>query len=69
MTELNHKHVSLAQQGDQDACRAILEALHRPVLATIYRHLGVDTEKQYIDHAGRPVPVLPFGEPIDELFS
>lgn len=39
------------------------------VLATIYRHLGVDATKQYIDHAGRPVPVLPFGEPIDELFG
>jgi hypothetical protein len=38
------------------------------VLATIYRHLGVDTELQYLDHAGRPRPVLPFGEPIDELF-
>ncbi len=38
------------------------------VLATIYRHLGVDTSLQYIDHAGRPHPVLPFGSPIDELF-
>lgn len=39
------------------------------VLATIYRHVGVDTTKHYIDHAGRPVPVLPFGEPINELFA
>ena len=38
------------------------------VLATMYRHLGVDTEKQYTDFAGRPHPVLPFGDPIEELF-
>jgi uncharacterized protein (DUF1501 family) len=38
------------------------------VLATIYRHLGVDTQRQYNDHAGRPHPVLPEGRAIDELF-
>jgi hypothetical protein len=37
------------------------------VLATIYRHLGVDTEKHYLNNAGRPIPVLPFGQPIEEL--
>lgn len=39
------------------------------VLATMYRHLGVDVHKTYLDHGGRPHPVLPFGDPIDELFS
>lgn len=39
------------------------------LLATIYRHLGIDTSVQYHDHSGRPHPVLPFGSPIDELFS
>lgn len=39
------------------------------VLATIYRHLGVDTAASYLDHSGRPVPVLPSGEPIHELFG
>jgi hypothetical protein len=39
------------------------------VLATVYRHLGVDTQAQYVDHSGRPHPVLPSGSPIDELFS
>ena len=39
------------------------------VLATIYRHLGVDTKVQYTDHSGRPHPVLPSGAPIDELFT
>jgi uncharacterized protein (DUF1501 family) len=38
------------------------------VLATVYRHLGVDPTVQYVDHSGRPHPVLPFGSPIDELF-
>ncbi len=38
------------------------------VLATMYRHLGIDQTIQYRDHAGRPRSVLPFGSPIDELF-
>jgi hypothetical protein len=37
------------------------------VLATLYRHLGVDTEEQYLNNAGRPISVLPGGSPIDEL--
>lgn len=39
------------------------------VLATLYRHLGVDTKRAYIDHSGRPVPVLPSGQPLDALFA
>ena len=37
------------------------------VLATIYRHLGVDPHKHYLDHSGRPMITLPFGEPVAEL--
>lgn len=37
------------------------------VLATIYRFLGIDVHKHYVDNAGRPIPVLPFGTPIQEL--
>lgn len=37
------------------------------VLATVYRHLGIDTQKSYINNAGRPIPVLPSGLPIHEL--
>ena len=37
------------------------------VLATLYRHLGVDVRQQYVDNAGRPHPVLPSGMPIEEL--
>jgi hypothetical protein len=35
--------------------------------ATVYRHLGIDYEQSYLDHSGRPMPILPFGEPIREL--
>jgi len=38
------------------------------VLATIYDHLGIDAKKQYLNDAGRPINVLPGGEPIKELF-
>jgi uncharacterized protein (DUF1501 family) len=37
------------------------------VLATMYRHLGVDTHQEYLNAAGRPIRVLPDGTPIDEL--
>ncbi len=37
------------------------------VLATMYQHLGVDTEQQYLNGAGRPISVLPSGKPIEEL--
>ncbi len=35
------------------------------VLATIYDHLGVDTQVHYPDHSGRPIITLPFGNPIE----
>jgi hypothetical protein len=38
------------------------------MLATVYRHLGVDTRTEYLNN-GRPVSVLPSGKPIDELFG
>ncbi len=38
------------------------------VLATLYHHLGIDTEQQYVNTAGRPIAVLPSGKPIEELF-
>ena len=58
--------------GESDSKGA--EPKERPVqpqevLATMYRHLGIDYNKHYLDHGGRPVPVLPFGAPIAELFS
>jgi hypothetical protein len=35
--------------------------------ATVYRHLGVDTERSFPDNSGRPMPILPDGSPIREL--
>ena len=37
------------------------------VLATVYRHLGIDTTRSYINNAGRPIAVLPSGTPLVEL--
>ncbi|HEV7226671.1 MAG TPA: DUF1501 domain-containing protein [Pirellulales bacterium] len=37
------------------------------VLATMYKHLGIDVERQYLNSAGRPITVLPSGTPIAEL--
>jgi hypothetical protein len=37
------------------------------VLATVYQHLGIDTTVNYLNATGRPIPVLPFGKPIEEL--
>ena len=36
------------------------------VLATMYRHLGVDATRQYVNAAGRPIGVLPSGSPLVE---
>ena len=38
------------------------------VLATLYHHLGIDPERQYVNNTGRPVAVLPSGKPITEFF-
>lgn len=39
----------------------------KDLLATIYRHLGVDYKHEFKDHSGRPIPILNEGEPIAEL--
>ena len=35
--------------------------------ATIYRHLSVPLDAYYLDHRGRPRPIIEHGEPIREL--
>lgn len=36
--------------------------------ATMFRHLGIDAlQTSFLDHSGRPMPILPDGEPIREL--
>ncbi|WZO97786.1 DUF1501 domain-containing protein [Isosphaeraceae bacterium EP7] len=37
------------------------------VLATWYKHLGIDHTLSFPDHSGRPIPLLARGEPIREL--
>lgn len=37
------------------------------LLATVYRHLGIDLQKPIADFSGRPVAILPHGKPIAQL--
>ena len=37
------------------------------LLATIYRHLGIDPHQPIVDHSGRPTPLIPYGDLIAEL--
>jgi hypothetical protein len=37
------------------------------ILATVYHVLGIDTDSEFPDKAGRPIKVLSSGEPIREL--
>jgi hypothetical protein len=37
------------------------------LLATLYRHLGIDPHHEFPDHAGRPQRILPYGQAIAEL--
>jgi hypothetical protein len=37
------------------------------LLATTYRHLGINYRHEFLDFAGRPVPILGDGQPIAEL--
>lgn len=37
------------------------------LLASMYRFLGIDYDRSFLDPSGRPMPILPHGEPIAEL--
>lgn len=39
------------------------------LLATIYQFLEINPRQEFQDHSGRPLAILPEGEPIRELFS
>jgi hypothetical protein len=39
----------------------------KDLLATFYRHLGIDYRQTFLDFTGRPIPILGEGEPIAEL--
>lgn len=51
MTEITTELVLKAQGGDEDANRAIVEGLHRPVMATIFRFLGPGYRREVEDLA------------------
>ena len=51
MTEITTSTVLAAQQGDQEAARRIVEELHRPILATIFRFLGPGWQRDVEDLA------------------
>ncbi len=40
---------------------------YQDLLATIYHSMGIDPSHTFINHAGRPVPILSTGEPVVEL--
>lgn len=35
--------------------------------ATVYRHVGINPDTSFLDLHGRPMPILPFGDVIEEL--
>lgn len=53
-----------SSRGEYPSQRAL-----RPqdLLATIYRFMGVDIRREFHNFSGRPIPILPFGEPVKEL--
>jgi len=55
---------SSTSKGEVPASRPISPT---DVLATIYRHLGISPTDHTVTREGRPIPVLPDGEPIREL--
>jgi uncharacterized protein (DUF1501 family) len=52
------------RQGEYPADRPLTP---QDLLATMYRHLGIDHRDEIHDRSGRPVPILSGGEPIREL--
>jgi hypothetical protein len=37
------------------------------LLATVYRHLGIDPGHEFLDFTGRPIPILSAGQPLRDL--
>lgn len=64
---LRHGQVigSTEKDGGQIATRPVSPA---DLAATIYRHLGVPLDTEYLDGTGRPIPIVYNGSPIAELF-
>lgn len=57
-------------ESDRDAAYAVTPPVSPENLAaTIYQALGISPELRVPDALGRPVPVVPDGIPVDELFA
>jgi len=57
----------IGQTNDKGERPAERPTSYEDLLATIYHVMGVDTDHKFINHVGRPVPILPSGKPIAEL--
>ncbi len=51
-------------KGEEPVSRAMSP---NDLWASVFRHLGVDYNASFLDHSGRPMPMLPDGDPIPEL--
>ncbi|MCA8973562.1 MAG: sigma-70 family RNA polymerase sigma factor [Planctomycetes bacterium] len=51
MIEISNVTIAAARDGDQAACREIVELMHRPIIATIFRFLGPGFRKDIEDIA------------------
>ena len=51
-------------KGEHPISRALTP---NDIWATMLAHLGIDQNRTFLDHGGRPQPILPFGAPINEL--
>ena len=56
---------STTRKGDEPKDRPLTPG---DLLATWYKLLGVPLDLSFTDRTGRPVPILPHGQPISELF-
>jgi hypothetical protein len=55
---------STNSKGEQPQDRPLVP---NDLWATMFRHLGINPEHAFLDHRGRPMPMLTSGSPIAEL--
>jgi hypothetical protein len=67
---VNEEECFIAMDASMEAALIYAAELSpNDVWATVYRHLGIDKELAVPDLGGRPMPILPSGEPISELLG
>jgi uncharacterized protein (DUF1501 family) len=62
--KMGHVIGATNKKGEHPIDRACSPA---DVLATVYRQLGIDTHREFINNRGRPIPILSQGTAIGEL--